>query len=86
MIEPMIIAASAFSILVSSISLLLAIWNTIEIQAAKRSTHSVIPIGGGENMAGIEKKLSEIMKGAGADQGDLNRGLFEAGLDIEDMV
>ena len=57
----------------------------IEVQATKRATHTIMPIQQND-FSDFEKKIEQIAKSAGADQGDLNRGLFEAGLDVEDLV
>lgn len=80
----LILAAVAF--LLSLAGVVLSMWNTIHIQAQRLSTHTVIPVTPESTMTKIEEQLSNIARGAGGDQTDLNRNLFQSGLDPDDLV
>ena len=70
----------------SFIAMGLSIWNTILIQAQRHSTHTVIPVSPETTSGNLEEQLNKILKGAGGDQGDLNRNLSHMGLDVDDLV
>lgn len=83
----LILALMICSFVFSMVAFGFTVWNTICIQAQRQSTHTVIPISP-ENttMSNIEEQLQKIATGAGANQSDLNRNLFDTGLDPEDLV
>lgn len=85
--ELVAITLGALAFILSVGSVVLSMWNTIHIQAQRLSTHTVIPVNpNSTSMDNIEKELEKIAKGVGGDQRDLNRNLFQAGLDPEELV
>lgn len=72
-----ILAAAAFAF---------SVFNFIQLKAQGLSTHTVLPISPDSTMEKIEKQLTDITKVAGGSQADLNRNLFDAGIDPEDLV
>lgn len=81
-----VLALVTLSAMLSAAALVLSMWNTIHIQAQRLSTHTVIPVTPESTMTKIEEQLSNIARGAGGDQADLNRNLFQSGLDPDDLV
>lgn len=78
---------ASVALILSLIAFGFTIWNTIEIQAQKRATHTVIPISPQTTtLSNIEDELDKIVKGAGGNQNDLNRNMSNMGLDPDDLV
>jgi hypothetical protein len=85
--ELAVVILGAIAFLLSLAAIALSVWNTIHIQAQRLSTHTVIPVSpSNTSLDSIEKELDKIVKGAGGNQEDLNRNLFQTGLDPEDLV
>jgi ABC-type molybdate transport system substrate-binding protein len=56
----------------------------IETQAQKRSTHTVYPVANNEaSLGGLEKQIQEL---TGQNKGDLERDLYNAGADPDELV
>lgn len=88
MLNSLVVAASIIGCIFSFFALAISIWNIVEIQASKRATHTVLPLPTNSTspLADLEKKLNSIVQQAGGDQSDINRGLFEAGVDPDELV
>lgn len=80
------LACNIISLLCAFMALGFSIWNFIEMMAQKRTTHTIMPVPTGPDMGGdsLEKYMEKITKAAGADQKDLNRNLFNMGMDLEE--
>lgn len=63
-----------------------SVFNFIQLKAQGLSTHTVLPISSDSTMEKIEKQLTDITKVAGGSQADLNRNLFDVGVDPEELV
>jgi hypothetical protein len=82
LVSALAISAAALSFF----AIALSIWNTIEVQAQKRATHTVIPIPQAAESPKLEDYLNGVLKTAGADQKDINRNFAKMGLDVDELV
>jgi hypothetical protein len=81
-----VLSFSLLALILGGAAFVFSVWNFIQIQAQKNSTHTVIPIGANTTMDKVETELEKIIKSAGGNQNDLNRDLFKVGIDPEDLV
>lgn len=77
---------SSLALIISLGAFGFALFAFIEVQAQKRSTHSVIPIGNNDlSLQKLEEDIEKITGQGGSTQ-SLQRDLSAAGLDVDDLV
>lgn len=75
---------ASLAVIMSLLAFGFSLFAFIEVQAQKRSTHTVYPVANNEDsLSGLEKQLKEM---TGQNRGDLERDLHNAGLDVDDLV
>lgn len=81
------LVCASLALILSLIAFGFCIWNNIQIQAQKLSTHTVIPVSPQTTtMSNIEQELERIVKDAGGIQNDLNRNMSTMGVDADELV
>ena len=77
---------SSLALIMSIGAFAFALFAFIEVQAQKRSTHSVIPIGNNDmSLKKLEEDIEKITGQGGSTQ-SLQRDLSAAGLDVDDLI